>query len=330
MTNKIIKKAQKRTPRCTFCKKVKHRKDCIILIGIEGKDYLKCDICKLNFRELKNHYNSNHPNEKFLIQKTSNSFEKRSAAQKGRENWVTKYKRENPSLYEEKISKMKFNVSKNILNNQNERKRRSILLSNLWKDPKFRENNVELSSKTAIKTSSRPEILIQRSKRLEKWRKENPNLFFKKCIIKLCKNVSFKSKGEEILFNHLKNKYSKLKFKRNQFEHNINFTTKTKWRQIDIKCNDLKLIIEYDGILHFRFFNKEILEKIQNKDKEFNSYLKEKFLIIRLSYDVLNYKKTKLKKKYMDELEQHINAQINEIKTGLIFIGEKYAKSSVI
>lgn len=330
MNKKVIKKAEKRAPRCTFCKKVKHKKDCIVLTGIEGKDYLKCDICKLNFSELKNHYNSSHPNEKNPIRKISSSFEKRSAAQKGRENWITKYKREDPSLCEEKISKMKLNVSKTILNNQNERKRRSKLLSNLWKDPKFKENNIELASKTAIKTSSRPEILIQRSKQLENWRKENPDLFLKNCVINLCEKVSFKSKGEEIIFNYLKKRYSELEFKRNQFEYNENFTTKTKWRQIDIKCNELKLIIEYDGRLHFRFFNEETLQKIQNKDKEFNFQLKEKFLIIRLSYDVLNNKKTEIKKKYADELDQIINDQINEKKTGLVFIGGKYAKSNII
>lgn len=322
---------KKRAPRCVFCKKVKHKKDCTVLLGIEGIDYLKCKICKFNFRELKAHYNRFHPLETSPIEKSEITFKKRSKAQKGKENWVSKYKKENSLLYEEKISKMKLKVSEVILKNEAERKRRSESLSNLWKNPKFRQNNIISASKTAELTSQRPEILKQRSDRLEKWRNENPDLFFKKCIVSLCQNSSFKSKGEELLFNWIKKEFSNLDFKRNQFEYNENFTTKTKKRQIDIKSKKLNMLIEFDGSIHFKNNSKKVfLQKIKNKDDEFNLSLKEKFLIVRISYDVLNYKKTYIKDEYLDQLKEIIKTQINEKKTGLILIGKKYAKSNIV
>jgi hypothetical protein len=319
---------KKRAPRCSFCKKVKCKESCITLTGVEGKDFLKCSFCALKFKELTTHYKKEHfleiiPNEKLSI-----SFEQRSKAQKGRENWITKYKKTDLLLYEEKVSKMKDAVSKTILNNPNEKKRRSDLLKDLWKNELFREKAIKASSETASLTSKRPDIIQKRTEQLKKWRDQNPEKFFSNCVVKMTLKSTFKSKGEKILFSFLKNQYPQIDFKQNQFEKNDNFTTKTKWRQIDIKSNSLNLIIEFDGEIHFRHFNKNLLQKIQNKDKEFNFYLKEKYLIIRMSYDILNFKKTDIKKLYKEELCCLIEDQILEKKSGLIQIGKKYAKNN--
>ena len=162
---------------------------------------------------------------------------------------------------------MAKNVSKSILNNPKERLRRSNFMSNLWTT--HREQFVANASRIAIETSKKPEVLKARTTQLQNWRDNNKEAFYNLCTKKMV-NVNH-SKPEIMLKNILQIRFSELNFNGNGslFNENIK-TTKTQRRQIDILSKEHKIIVEYDGYVHFN--NIKLWNQLKSKSQKKLSY----------------------------------------------------------
>lgn len=226
-------------------------------------------------------------------------------------------------------------ISQTIMANIDERNRRAKLLGNLNKTDKFRKK----ASETAIKTSARKEIQESRSAALKQWRDENPDKFneiikkngdrltewtknhpeehYEKCVKPLLNN--WKSKPEKCLLNFCKSIVNDC---RSYFLVNNIFTTKTKRRQIDVFSQSKSIIIEFDGPLHFEnIFGDEDFKSKKCKDFEINS-LRDKYCIIRVSYDCYFYNIENFKNDILDAIKELL---LNP-KNGLYLFGSKYGK----
>lgn len=208
---------------------------------------------------------------------------------------------------------MSVSVKESLRDNEKEKRRRSELMANLNKREDFRER----SSITAKKTSSRPEILKARTDQLAKWRNENPEAFREKCTDKMLN--SWQSIPEKKLFNIVEERFEG--FKRNQRVYDSRFETKSKKRQIDIFCKDRKIIIEFDGPLHFNdYFGKDNLATTQRKDKRLNQIMVDKgYCVIRVSHDTY-YPKEEFDQSIINNLFQIIS----EAKNELYLLGNSY------
>ncbi len=186
---------------------------------------------------------------------------------------------------------------------------------------KFRDHYCEMASKTAKITSQNPKVLEQRSLQLKNWRDKNPDLFYNLCVSKM---VAYRtSKPEKNLTEWILLNFSDLDFKGNQRLKHSSFTTMTQYRQIDILSKKNKIIVEFDGIVHFR--NVTAWNQLPNKqktDKEINELINDGFLVIRISAD--NWLKDK---QFLEEsLSQTKNILINykENQGKLFRIGKLY------
>lgn len=216
--------------------------------------------------------------------------------------------------WREKISK---NVSKSILSNENELKRRRELFSFL--NEKYKDIYNKNRSETAIRTSSRKDILDKRSENLRRWRENNPEDFYKKCTSKMIKRVWFSAPEK-----YLKKILSEYGFKHSQTIKNKKFTTKSKRRQIDFLNRDEKMIVEFDGQHHFEVIKKYCnnLEYIRKKDNELNDVMTGKgYLVIRISHDAWSPSNKRIKVNYLKILLDTINGGNRKC---LMTIGKKY------
>lgn len=208
-------------------------------------------------------------------------------------------------------------VSETIMNSNELRSIRSETLSKLNKTEKFRKK----ASETAKKTSKREGVLDKRTQQLKDWRENNPEKF-SKILSKL--HSRYQSKPEKELFDLIKNLFPYLNFKRNQQLFNEKFiSNKTKRKQIDILSKNNKIIIEFDGKLHFENIkNWNQLNDYKKRDQELNS-LSDEFCIIRISYDQYSYRK--IDSGFKQECVDKISQIINNNEPGLNLIGEAYA-----
>lgn len=315
-------KAKKR--RCNYCglRGERHKETCLLVVGTEGVDYVKCNLCGIKFRELSCHLKSIHSLEskKYDGQLScSSSYSKRVVATSGRDNWVKKLKETNPELLKEKIAIMSERVSETVMSNPNELKRRSDLMKEIHVIHK--EHIRSTSSKQAIITSKRPEILAQRTEVLRKWREEHPEEFHDKCISNMIKMKI--SKPEKCLGLWLMETFKEFKFKPNQSLKHENFSTATKRRMIDVFSASKKIIVEFDGPVHFKnvpSWNQ--LSGVQKRDSETNSVAVDGFLIIRVSIDMFNYYRG-FKKECLDQIID-IFSNLEENMSKVIKIGKKY------
>jgi very-short-patch-repair endonuclease len=194
------------------------------------------------------------------------------------------------------------------------------------------ENMRIKSSKSAKITSAKPEILEKRTKQLQKWREENPELFYNQCTAPMIK--SFQSKPERILFNY----FSQLKpfnFKRNQFIKSKYFTNFSKKKQVDIIDLDNRIYIEFDGKVHFKpIFGDSVLLKTKLRDQELEKVItSNNWILIRISYDQFVYTTKNINKIKHDasyfkpESLQQIEAILKSKQPGVYKIGEAYNSS---
>jgi very-short-patch-repair endonuclease len=292
-------------------------------------NYVSCKVCNRSFKHLTNHLKRVHslsaeeylkiyPNGKLA----SKSF-KEMALKRGRENgdWINRSKESGEDLtkYREKVGR---SVSKSILNNPEERLRRSNLMKNMWKDSDKAKIFKKNQSETAKITSARPEIQKERSKRLKKWRDNNPEEFYEKCTRVMHKTWSSKPEKKLRAFAQSLNS----NFKGNQQVNSANhfFVNKTARKQIDILDKDNKIIIELDGPHHFKpIFGDKNLRINQQKDAELDKFCQDKdFLLIRVSHTEYNYRIS------VDNFNQSALDKIQEIlkenKPGIYKIGEEY------
>lgn len=303
----------------------RHQEKCKFILENykENIDYVKCQICGFIRKNIKLHIKNHNLSKKeyelkydlVICEKSKNKYKK-----SGKKNgaWISRKKEKGEDL-SEYIEKLGKSISKGIMNSRSARESRRKNLSNLNKTQTFRER----SSRTAKKTSSRKDIQEERSNRLSEWRKNNQEEFYKKCTSVMHK--SWQSKPEGDLFDII-NKNFPNTFKRNQTLKRTGkfLSTKTNIRQIDIMSLENKIVIEFDGIHHFKdvFKKKGNLNEVIKKDKELNKVLvKEGWTVIRISHDEYEYKKNgTFNKETLDKIESII---LNKLR-GLWLFGKSY------
>jgi hypothetical protein len=299
-----------------------------------GKDYIICKICGYHGRSLKMHVSKHHNlskkeyNSKYGSLICTSSNEKYSEAVKESGNWIIKAKEQGKDLteYWEKVSK---GVKNSIMSDDNERKRRSDLMTELNKKQQLDPDFQRKVSETAKKTSARKDVQEKRAQQLKAWRDNNPEDFHKKCISKML--LSWQSKPEKCLFNWLQS-IEGFSFKRNKFIRSENFSSISKRRQSDISDKIKRIYVEFDGIFHFEpKFGEEKLKLIQQKDKEIEEHIfNHNWTLIRVSHDQFCYStkiidKVKIDSSYfkqecLDKILEILNSNI----PGIYKIGSAY------
>jgi hypothetical protein len=174
----------------------------------------------------------------------------------------------------------------------------------------------EKSSLTAKKTSSRPEILAQRSENLSRWRREKPEEFQRALAKSLCIRVSL---PERILYSLISSK-----FKGTTRQHMIvhqDIPNSSKRARIDIAIKDKGILIEFDGPSHFidRLYGPENLELRRQRDHAVELYTIENGMtLIRIAHSQF------IKKKFLDSCIQEVIAIIENPTPGVYYFGEEY------
>lgn len=300
---------------------------------IEGIDFVICQICGFHAKSLGGHLNKNHnltPEEyiKIYAKKVicDNSYEKYKIVGENNIQVLIDYHSNNDN-------KKDFckKVSDGIINNPELKNLHSNMMTELNKrqqsDPEFQK----LVSETAKITSARPEIQEQRAAKLKKWRDENPEDFHNQCITKMI--GSFQSKPEKKLFEFV-SMLDGFYFKKNQFINSLLICNKSHNKQMDMGDKEKRIYIEFDGILHFEpRRGTEILEKIQQKDKEIEQHItNHNWTLIRVSYDQFKYSTKMVNKVKQDnsyfkqECLDKIVEILNSNQSGIYKIGEVYGQ----
>ena len=303
-----------------------HQKKCKIFLegATEDIDYVKCKVCGYIGKSITAHVKKKHflskkeYQEKYGETVCKNSRSAYSETAKINGDWIKRAKERGEDLSEH-FANLGDKISAGIMKSETAREARRQNLSKLNKTQEFRER----SSKTAKKTSSRKDIQEERSKRLAKWREDNPEEFYTKCTSVMHK--SWQSKPEIDLFEYIDKNFPDT-FKRNQILKRIGkfLSTKTNIRQIDIMSLENKIVIEFDGIHHFKdvFKKKGNLLEVSKKDQELNEVLVEEgWTVIRVSHDEYDYKDNgTFNQKTLDEIANIIDKQAR----GLWLFGKSY------
>lgn len=298
---------------------------------IEYKDYVRCKICNFHGKSLKKHITDLHKyidvklyekeNGKLICSKSSERY---VDGVKSHDSWI-KVARDNGKDLTEYWSKVSNGVKNAIISDDNERKRRSnqmkLLNDKQQSDSEFKK----IVSETAKKTSSRKDILEKRSEQLKKWRDENPEEFFQKCIRKML--TTFHTKPEKKLYEFLTS-LNDFNFKYNQFVFSNEFFSKLKRKQIDLCDHNLNIYIEFDGILHFQPKRGQLFfENVKLRDDQLDSYIiKNNYILIRVSYDQFISKQHLSKCYFKQECLDNIIKVLNNKIPGIYRIGEAYGK----
>jgi very-short-patch-repair endonuclease len=300
-----------------------HQKKCQKYIdsSVEGIDFVRCKLCGEVGKSITSHVKKHGLSKKEYKAKYGPTVCKKTKTNYSdtkNYDWIRREKEKGNDLkeYREKLSSA---ISKGIMSSPSARKARRKNLSSLNKTEEFRKR----SSEVAKKTSSRKDILENRTKQLREWRENHPDEFYEKCTSVMIN--SWKSKPELHLFKSLNEKYSFLK--RNQKLHRKGkfLSTRSNIRQIDIMSIENKIIVEFDGVHHFKnIHGQDVLEKNKLKDKELNEVMTDEgWTVIRVSHDQYTYKSGEgFKKECLDEVTKIIETK----ERGLFLIGESYEK----
>lgn len=297
--------------------------------SLENKSFVVCKICNFHNKNIAHHLRMIHNitikdykvkyNSETICENSLSSYSKASV---GRMNYVEYAKLNNIDLTEYKLN-MSKSVRKAIMSNPDERKRRSNMMKTLNETVFTSDYHRKIMSDTAKATSSRPEILAQRSVALAKWRKNYPDEFYEKCIKKMM--TSWDSKPERLLFEFLLT-IDGFHFKRNKFVKSIKFTSLSKRRQVDIVDIDKRVYVEFDGVFHFEnIFGDDILNKNIIKDKEVDEFmLSNNYTLIRVSYDQFIDKSKVENCEFKKECRDSILEILHSKTPGVYKIGNKY------
>lgn len=295
----------------------------------ENIDFVICKICNFHSQNLGIHLKKIHniSSKKYteiyggnILSATSYNKYKLN----GNEEILSEYIKNNLEDFSRK-------VSKGILNSSTSRKLHSDMMINLNNKQQADILFKKIVSDTAKKTSSRPEIIEFRTLKLKKWREENPDDFYNKCIKKMI--TAFQSKPEKKILQFVNN-LSGFNFKKNQFINSKFISNKSHNKQMDMGDKEKRIYIEFDGVLHFLpKYGYEILSNIKQKDQEIEYHISShNWTIIRISYDQFVYK-TKMVNKikedasyFKQECLDNLIKILNENKPGIYKIGEAYGK----
>lgn len=318
---------------CLFCLKQigckitheQHVKDCLSTLKL-NVDYVQCIICGYPARELKRHIKRCHdllPCDYSGQTIAAITSEQRSKVAKANDNWdwIRRANDRGDDLTEYK-AKMATAVSDAIMANPVERVRRSRQLATLNKTNEFRAR----ASKTAKRTSMREDVIADRSAQLKKWRDENQDEFYDKCISKMI--GSYHSKPEIALFAILSAQFTFLK--NNQRLYSALFkSVKTSRRQLDIASKEHLIAIEYDGPYHFRQLHKTYdLNGTKLKDIELNTILPQLgWVLIRISHDQWSYRSGE---GFKDACIKQVVHLIEQAVPGCYKVGDAYNSDTTV
>ena len=299
---------------------------------ILGEDYVICSICGYHAKSLGTHVYKIHSIEINVYKKQHQIICSKSAqnySESSSENsWLSKAVAEGRDLTEY-WSKVSAGVKKAINSNPDELKRRSELMTELNIKQQSNVDFQKIVSDTAKKTSARKDIQDARTKRLKKWRTDNPILFYNKCVRKMI--TTFQSKPEKLLYKYLSS-IDGFSFKRNQFIHSKLISNKSLKKQMDMGDKNKRVYVEFDGILHFEpKFGDQTLKRIRQKDIEIEQHMKNhNWTLIRVSCDQFIYSSKMInkvkhdasyfKKECLDEVVRILNSKI----PGIYKIGAAY------
>lgn len=299
------------------------------MIGIDPIDFVTCAICGHQAKKLGSHlkrihtltakeYMVQHPNSLMLCLNTQTAL---TQAHKGRINWVEQMKQDGKLVeLQQKIDLMSQAVSSAVLSDAQERNRRSKLLGNLNRTDDFRNR----ASVTAIKTSARVDVQQARAANLKKWREEYPQEFYDKCTSQMVKMQS--SRPEKTLALWVQTTFPNVGFKPSQKLYNVNFSTVSKQRQLDISTKIKGIVIEFDGPVHFKNIpGWDQLENVQKRDHEVNELLSKEFLFIRVSHDQWHSKKGFVET-CLNQIRTLIEEHLLSPSPKLVCIGWAYAQ----
>lgn len=295
----------------------------------EGVDFVVCKICNFHAQNLSIHLKKIHKLDKEQYDGKVISDKSHQAYSDNHFQYI-KYAKENNIDLTEYWGKVSNGVKKSLENNLEESARRAQVMTKINQSDVMRKK----ASDTAKNTSARPEIQIQRARQLKKWRDENPEEFYEKCVSKMIN--SWHSKPEIILFKYVSN-INGFCFKRNQRVKSEIFLSSTKEKQVDMCDKEKRIYIEFDGALHFLpKFGIDALMKIQNYDKLLDAHISNhNWLLIRISYDQFIYSTKSInkvkhdasyfKQECLDKIVKILNNKI----PGIYKIGDAYGQHQV-
>lgn len=231
-------------------------------------------------------------------------------------SWIARRKAMGDDLsdYRRKMGKA---VSDAIMSNPGERARRALQMAANNRTPEAKE----LARNTAKKTSTRPEIQAVRAANLQRWRDENFDVFYEKCIMKM--HSTWHSKPELALFELLRH-VDGYQFKHNQIVKSETFTCVSKRKQVDVADAGLRVYVEFDGIVHFdaRIKGSEKLTEIQQNDRLLDEHIeRHAWTLIRISYDQFTYKDGG---RFSERCLRRLFELLKDPKPGVFRLGDAY------
>ena len=287
-----------------------HKRKCTQhrLNAIETGEYVSCPLCPFARETLYQHLLSAHG--------LSSEVDK---DEYGQDKLISKRYRER--------------LSDGIMGNEDERKRRSLLLAKLNKTDTFRVR----ASKTAIETSKRPDVIKRRTKQLADWRKENPDKF-KAITAKMLKARKFtQTKPEKFLQKWLEGEFP-AQFRYNQIiKSSLYHMNRSKRKQVDFRSIDKFVYIEVDGPFHFlnfrnrkkdkKFWSADSIKTTIEKDLITERIIKERGkILIRISYDCWVDSTGRVKNRALKKMHSIIKSR----KAGIYKLGEAYGDDNIL
>lgn len=293
--------------------------------GIEGVDYVECKLCKFAGMRIKQHVENVHGLRAAVYEglygptKCAITKARYSASGKMNGDWIERKKADGEDLATYR-TKMSAAVSSAIMSNDAERARRSMALGDLNKRDDFRKR----SSEAAKRTSARKDIINARTKQLAAWRAQKPEEFYNKCVSKM---IGFKtSKPEKWMLAWVQREFPEYEFKGNQRLKSVEHfhLTQSQKRQLDVFSKKHKIIIEIDGILHFKNIEQwDQLDECRAKDNELNVGAPALgYVLIRISHDQWDQRTGEVCNACLEK----VKSQITSGTPGVYCNGKAYAE----